>query len=78
MSIDFAICWAYHYSIGSYHVSMLEDHYNSTGRPIYNLPQMAKKLSTIGGSGRGGGGAGYTSSFYWNKDIWDLFKNQYL
>ena len=72
--IDFAVLWGYEYTNQCYRVQLAEFH---SGKPKYNLPQMAKKLGNIGGMGKGGGGATYVGNFYWprggGKDIWDLF-----
>lgn len=72
--IDFAVLWGYEYTNQCYRVQLAEFH---GGKPKYNLPQIAKSLGNIGGTGKGGGGAQYVGNFYWprgnGKDIWDLF-----
>lgn len=77
--IDFAVLWGYEYTNGNYKVELIEHH---SGKPKYNLPKMAKTLGNIGGTKKGGGGAGFIGNFYWpqskEKDIWDLFKINYL
>ena len=73
-NIDFVVLWGYEYTNQCYRVQLAEFH---GGKPKHNLPQIAKTLGNIGGTGKGGGGAQYVGNFYWprgnGKDIWDLF-----
>jgi len=72
--IDFVVLWGYEYTNQCYRVQLAEFH---GGKPKHNLPQIAKTLGNLGGTGKGGGGAQYVGNFYWphgqGKDIWDLF-----
>lgn len=80
--IDFAVTWGWECGPQAYRVQLIEYHDYTKG-PKYNLPQMAAKLSKIGGSHiRGGGGTKFLGNFYWPKkpgmDIWDLFTKKYI
>ena len=74
VNIHFAVIWGYEYTSNAYKIFLSEFH---GGKPKYNLPYIAKRLGTIGGTPKGGGGAQYIGNFYWpkgnGKDIWDLF-----
>ena len=74
VNIHFAVLWGYEYTSNAYKVFLSENH---GGKPKYNLPYIAKRLGTIGGTKKGGGGDKYVGNFYWprgnGKDIWDLF-----
>ena len=51
--IDFAVIWGYEYSTGAYKILLSEKH---SGKPKFNLPEMARKLGQIGGTSRAGFG----------------------
>ena len=74
VNIHFAVIWGYEYTSNAYKIFLSEYH---GGKPKYNIPYIAKRLGTIGGTPKGGGGAQYVGNFYWpkgnGKDIWDLF-----
>lgn len=78
-NIHFAVLWGYEYTSNAYKVYLSEYH---SGKPKYNLAQIAKTLGNIGQHFKGGGGDKYVGNFYWprskDKDIWDLFSKNYL
>ena len=68
--IDFAIVYGFEYSSGNiWQVTMAEDHQNKV--PKYNLPALARKL---GNTNKGGGGTRFIGNFYYNGNIFNLFK----
>jgi len=78
-NIHFAVLWGYEYTSNAYRVQLVEFH---SGKPKYNLPNIASKLGNIGKTGKGGGGDKFVGNFYWphskDNDIWDLFSKNYL
>lgn len=74
IKVDFAVLWAYEYTNNLYNISLSEVEH---GKPRFNLPEMAKKLGKLGGTGKGAGGSNYRGNIYWPRndkmDIWDLF-----
>ncbi len=79
INIDFVVLYGYEFTAQAYKVFLSERH---SGRPRFNLPEMAKKLGKIGGSPRGGYGKEFIGNFYWtrnnNHDIWDLFTKKFI
>ena len=77
--IDFAVIWGYEYTKGVYKILLSEKH---SGKPKFNLPEMARKLGKIGNTKEGGKGKEFIGNFYWPKnnkyDIWDLFTKKYV
>lgn len=74
--IDFAVLWGYEYSLypPAYRVQIIDDHVQTK----INMKEIAEKLGKIGGHPKSGGGHMHVGNFYWSKDIFDLFKKQYL
>lgn len=77
--IDFALCWGYEYTAKCYRIQLIDDH----NQKKIDMSEIAKKLGKIGGIEKSGGGHFHVGNFYWpheknGKDIWDLFKIQYL
>jgi hypothetical protein len=74
LDVDFAVTWAFEYTNMLYNIQMAEEH---IGAPKFNLPEMARKIGKLGGSGKGGGGSKFTANCYIkrtkNMDIWDFF-----
>jgi hypothetical protein len=75
--IDFAVLWGFEYSAQppAYRVQLIDDHKQTK----LNMSDFASRLGKLGGHPKSGGGHGnHIGNFYWTKDIFDLFKHQYL
>ena len=78
LPVSIVILWGYEYSLRppGYSITLVEEH--TSGKPKYDLPQMAKKLAAIGGHPKGGFGSRFEGHFYWSKNIWDLFEKKLI
>ncbi len=76
--IDFAVLWAWEYTMNGYGITLINDHKGSN----VNLKILGDKLKEIGKHPKGGNGRPDEYNFYWprnNKvDIWDLLEKQLI
>ncbi len=76
--IDFAVLWAWEYTMNGYGITLINDHKGSN----VNLKILGDKLKVIGKHPKGGNGRPDEYNLYWprnNKtDIWDLLEKQLI
>lgn len=69
--IDFAVLWGYEYINNCYHITMIDDHKQTS----INLGEMAGRLAN---HPKGGSGHPHIGSFYWNGNIQELITKKYI
>lgn len=76
--IDFAVLWAWEYTINGYGITLIDDHKQTK----VDLRELGEKLKVIGGHFKGGGGRQHEYNLYWPRnektDIWDLLEKQLI
>ncbi len=76
--IDFAVLWAWEYTMNGYGITLINDHKGSN----INLKELGDKLKVIGKHPKGGDGRPDEYNLYWPRnektDIWDLLEKQLI